>query len=144
MMPFEIGWILLSLYEYNNSFNKQHWVAVKRVLRYLKGTIDTKICYIKDENENITGYCDADFASDTYEGKSVTGYVFIMQGGAITWASKKQPIVALSTTEAEYMSIGAATQECLWLQSLEGELFKKPKSTTLFSDNQSAIHLASN
>lgn len=121
-----------------------HWAAVKRILRYLKGTANMKLEYSKDGNSDILGYCDADWASDLDERKSTTGYVFNLQGGAISWNSKKQQTVALSTTEAEYMSLSATTQEALWLKSLNNEL--EPKvidGIQMYCDNKGAINLAS-
>ena len=89
------------------------------------------------------GYCDADWASDMDERRSCTGNVFTLQGGAISWSCKRQQTVALSTTEAEYMALSAATQEVLWLQQFEHELF--PSISTpirIYCDNKSAINLA--
>lgn len=106
------------LSRYNENPGKEHWAAAKRVLRYLKGTIDMKITYTKRPIE-IQGYCDADWAGDEDERKSTTGYVFTLQGGAISWCSKRQPTVAISTTEAEFMSMTAAIQECIWLKKIE-------------------------
>ncbi|PAL11902.1 hypothetical protein B8W92_11625, partial [Moraxella osloensis] len=67
---------------------------------------------------NLVGYCDSDWAADKNDRKSVTGYVFMMAGAAITWKSKKQQTVALSSTEAEYMALGDAVKEVLWLTQL--------------------------
>lgn len=121
-----------------------HWSAVKRILRYLKGTMSLKLVYSKCSDSNVTGYCDADWGSEIDDRKSTTGYVFMHQGGAVTWNSKKQPTVALSTMEAEYMALCSATQEAIWLKQLDNELFSDAeKGTIIYSDNQSAIYLAS-
>lgn len=127
---------------FNKDPGRAHWLAAKRILRFLKGTISTKLCYSKNEVEDIFGFCDADYASDVDERKSVTGYIFKKQGGAIAWCSKKQPTVALSTTESEYMALGSAIQEALWLKGLEAELLRSTKSNILYCDNQSAALLA--
>jgi len=91
-----------------------HWQAVKRILRYLKRTKDMKLCFLNNGNNGIIGYSDANWAGDSEDKKSITGYLFITQGDAISWNSKKQPtVVFFSTTEAEYMALTSACQEAL-------------------------------
>ena len=91
---------------YNSSPTVAHFSAVKRILRYLKGTINLSLQY-KVTGQEIIGYSDADWANDLNNRHSTTGNVFVMAGGAISWLSQKQPTVALSTSEAEYMSLGS-------------------------------------
>lgn len=86
---------------FNNNPGKAQWLAVKRMLRYLKGTVEKRLTYHRDGNSEQLGYCDADFAGDSVDRRSTTGHIFILQNGAISWNSKKQHTVALSTTEAE-------------------------------------------
>ena len=94
----------------------QHWMAVKRVFRYLKGTLDHVLQYGGSSSTlQVVGYCDVDYAGDIDTQCSTTGYTFLLAGGAISWNSKKQPIVALSTTEAQYMVATHATKEAVWL-----------------------------
>ncbi|KAH9770304.1 hypothetical protein KPL71_012330 [Citrus sinensis] len=83
-----------------------HWIVVKRILRYIRGTSDVALCYGGSEF-TVKGYVDSDFAGDLDKRKSTTGYVFTLAGAAVSWVLKLQTVVALSTTEAEYM---AATQ----------------------------------
>ena len=131
------------LSKFNNNPGKIHWTAVKRLLRYMKGTSELKLEYSKQENSTLIGYCDADWANDVDERKSTTGYLFKYQGGSISWGSKKQATVALSTTEAEYMALSAASQEAIWLKSLYTELLCKSKTDVkIYCDNRSAIHLS--
>lgn len=83
-------------------------------MRYLKGTLDYKLSYKKNLQETMThGYCDADWASVEDDRRSCTGYTFLFQGGTISWNPRRQPTVALSTTEAEYMSLSACVQEAV-------------------------------
>jgi hypothetical protein len=121
-----------------------HWEAVKRIFRYLKGTRDMKLVY-GDENRDLQGWVDADGASQDHR-RAISGYVFMVDGGAVSWLSKKQEIVTLSTTEAEYVAATHAVKEAVWLHRLFGELFPPinmiNKLTTLHSDNKSAITLA--
>lgn len=98
----------------------------------------------KNEKNYVFGFCDADWATDANDRKYCTGYVFLRSGGAISWNSKRQPTVALSTTEAEYMALSAATQEAMWLKQFDDEIFGTDKMMNIFCDNQSAISLANN
>ena len=93
-----------------------HMTAAKRVLRYLKHTRDLNLAYVKNSPEAIIGYSDADWAGDMQDRRSTSGNVFLLGGGAITWSSRKQSSVALSTVEAEYMALSVATQEAVWLR----------------------------
>ena len=97
-----------------------HWKVVKWILRYLRGTSDFALCY-GYANLNCTGYVDSDFTEDLDKKRSTSGYVFSMAGGAISWKSKLQSIVALSTTEAEYIVVTHACKEVIWLKRMLGE-----------------------
>jgi hypothetical protein len=93
----------------------------------------------------LTGYADSDYAGDPDTRRSTTGYVFILAGGAVSWQSRLQPTTALSTSEAEYMSVCAATQEAIHLRRLLADLgFPQTKPTIIFEDNQGCIGLANN
>lgn len=123
-----------------------HWAALKRVYRYLRGTTDARLVYSGDSVKNPFGYVDADWASDVNDRRSITGYVFVLANGAVSWSSKKQTSVALSSTEAEYMAASAATKEAIWIRTLIRELNMMPslEPTLLLLDNQSAMSLAKN
>jgi len=123
-----------------------HWKAVKHLFRYLKGTKDLKLVYRPDNSgELFTSYCDADHAGSKDNGRSTGGYLIKMGTGAISWRSKLQPIVALSTTEAEYIAAVEAGKEVVWLRNILGELgYKFTSPSTLNCDNQSAISVAKN
>ena len=94
---------------------QSHLTAAKRILRYLKGTTYLGLSYKKCAEGNLTGYSDADWAGDMDDRYSTSGNVFFLAGGAVSWLSKKQATVALSTAEAEYVALSAATQEVIWL-----------------------------
>ena len=120
---------------------KVHWDALMRVIAYLNTTKDYWLTFGQGTNQ-LEGYSDADWASQTHR-HSISGYVFRMGDGAVTWSSKKQAIVALSSTEAEYVAQTHAAKELIWLRTILGELnspFEEP--TTLNCDNQGAIALA--
>ena len=124
---------------------QEHWKAVKRIFRYLSGTRGYGIYYQSNTGLDLTMYSDADFAGDKLTRKSTSGYVSILGGSPVTWTSQLQRVVALSTTEAEYIAAATASQEILWLRQLLsdlGELSSEP--TVLMVDNQSAIQLIKN
>ena len=126
---------------YLTKFGPVHWNAVKHVFQYLKGTIEFWLTYGHMKTE-LTGYADAD-GSMADDRRAISGYMFIIHGGAVSWSMKHQQIVSLSMTESEYMAVAHAAKEAKWLYSLIQQLFNIEMSpTTLFSDNQSAIVLA--
>ena len=117
-----------------------HWNAVKRVFRYLAGTCDLWLTY-GEAQQVLVGYADAD-GSMSEDRHVITGFAFLIDGGAVSWSSKKQEIVSLSTTESEYVAATHGMKEGLWLRSLLAKIFELfTDTTTLFSDNQSAIAL---
>lgn len=139
----DIAYIVNQLSRFNNKPTSEHWMAAKRVLRYLKATQQLKLTFKKND-ANIVGYCDADWATDTEDRRSCSGYIFTFQGAAISWCSKRQPTIALSTTEAEYMSLSTATQEAIWLKQLDEDFWPAMSEIpiTIFCDNQSAISIS--
>ena len=140
----DISYPVNFLSRYSQNPGKCHWSAVKRIFRFLKGTSHKKLTYTEVPND-IIGYCDADWACDLDERKSTSGYVFTMQGAAISWCSKKQPTVALSTTEAEYMAMTSAIQELIWLKKLSHELIPLSNNQIiLYCDNKSTIQYVTN
>jgi hypothetical protein len=120
-----------------------HWQAAKGVLRYLSGTTDYGITFGPGELE-LLGYCDADFAGDTDTRRSTTGFVFLLGGGSISWSSKRQATVAVSTTEAEYMGAAAAVKEALWLRNLLSDFGLDITPVKIYGDNQSTLKLLRN
>lgn len=124
---------------------KPHLEAVRRILRYVKGTLDFGNLYRSDVDSKVVGYCDADYAGVYDTRRSTTGYVFNLGSGATSWCSKRQPTISLSTTEAEYRAAAVAAQESIWLMKLMGDLQQPGEySVELCCDNQSAIQLAEN
>jgi hypothetical protein len=127
-----------------------HWTAAKHVLRYLKGTKNIGITYSKPESDsvtgqnNFTGYSDASFTNN-YDRTSVSGYAFTSAGGAITWGSKKQNIVSLSTTEAEYICLSDVAHEATWLHNLYTEIgYSQKEPTLVYGDNLGSLAIAEN
>lgn len=123
--------------------NNSDWNAAKRVLQYLSGTKEFKISYAPRDRWNLVGYSDSDWAGDRRTRRSTTGFIFFYAGGPVSWTSKRQDSVALSTLEAEYNALTLACQEAVWLRRLLEEL-KEPqeKPTILFEDNMGCLSFA--
>lgn len=121
-----------------------HWQGVKWVLRYIKGSVDSRLQYKKESDFVVTGYCDSDYAADLDRRRSITGYTFTVGGNIVSWRSCLQPVVALSTTEAEYIALTEATKEAVWLKELMNELGFTQGPVDIHCDSQSAIALAKN
>lgn len=126
---------------------QSHLVAAKRIMRYLKGTLDYGILFPKEDQGEIEliGFSDADWCGDRVDRRSTTGYMFKLSNAPISWCSKKQPVVALSSCEAEYIVASYAACQANWLDSLMKEIhIEMPGPVQLFVDNKSAINLAKN
>ncbi|UYV71045.1 hypothetical protein LAZ67_8001516, partial [Cordylochernes scorpioides] len=120
-----------------------HCTTVKNIFRYLKGTLHMGILFTGQDQ--LVGYSDSDFARDVDSRKSTTGYAFMMNGGTVSWASQRQPIIALSTTESEYIAACSAAKELIWIRRLlQGIGCDITKETELYIDNQAAIKLVEN
>ena len=132
---------VLSRYMANPS--TEHWIAAKGVLRYIAGTLQTGILY-GGGNSTMEGYCDSDYASDISSRRSTTGFVYILNGGAVSWNSKLQKTVAASTSEAEYMASSHAVKEALWLKMLLKDLGITTGAMKIKCDSQGALNLLKN
>ncbi|VVT44791.1 uncharacterized protein SAPINGB_P000535 [Magnusiomyces paraingens] len=133
------------LCRYMQSPKSIHMEAAKHTLRYLKGTAELGLEYRAQKVYKLVGYSDADYAQDKQDRKSFTGYVFILSGGPITWACRKQVSPASSSVESEYMSLSDASKECFWINQLLSLCkIPVPLPVTMFEDNQGCIALAQN
>uniref|UniRef100_A0AAV1T0Y1 Reverse transcriptase Ty1/copia-type domain-containing protein n=1 Tax=Peronospora matthiolae TaxID=2874970 RepID=A0AAV1T0Y1_9STRA len=123
-----------------------HWQALKRVFRYIQGTRTYGIEFQATSDDKLQGYSDADWAGDVEARRSTSGYAFVMNNGCISWRSKKQSTVALSSTEAEYMALTEAAQEAIWLKAFLHELgeMNSDEAVKIYEDNQGSIALAKN
>ncbi len=124
-----------------------HWKVVKRILRYLKGIKDLSIVYNGSLNRSITleGYYDTDWGGNQENRHSTTGFIFQICGGAVSWNSKKQPMIALSSTKAEYISATQAAKKAVWLRQLLKDMgYEQKAPTILHEDNQGCIMLSKN
>ncbi|CAL2243101.1 unnamed protein product [Prunus armeniaca] len=124
---------------------KKHMGVARRVLRYVQGTLNYGIEYVKDNYAILIGFCDANWAGSEDDSISTSGYAFSFGSGAFSWASVKQNTVALSTAEAEYVSASEATTQAIWLRFVLDDFGEmQTEATPLFCDNMSAISMAKN
>ena len=143
----DIAYTVGVLARFNFNPGWAHWLTVKHLLRHIKGTMDYSITYSPDPSqpETFITFSDADHGGCKDTGHSTGGYVVKMGTGAVSWSSKLQNIIALSTTEVEYMAAVQAGKEIKWMQNLMHELgISLPGTSTLFLDNQSVISVAKN
>lgn len=133
-LAYAVGYVSRFLSRYSH----EHWQAVKRILRYLKSTTRVGIVYRGNHNNFLlTGYSDSDYAGDLDTRRSTTGYLFCLSDGPITWCSQRQKVVALSTTESEFIAACAAAKEAIWLNRFLLDLkCSYSESVTLHVDNQ--------
>ena len=130
---------------YMSTPTELHLMAAKRILRYLQGTAGFGILYAKGGNNELIGFTDSDYAGCLEDRKSTSGYVFMLSSGAVAWSSRKQPIVTLSTTEAEFVAAAACSCQAVWMKRIMQKLgYDGSKSTTIYCDNSSAIKLSKN
>lgn len=123
----------------------QDIMDVKRTLRYLKGSEEAGISFLSsDKEESLNGYCDADYANDKSTRRSTTGYIIFFGKSPISWCTRRQPIVALSSTEAEFIAAADCVKELLYIKNLLKELLGIDVVVNLNMDNQSAMKLCKN
>ncbi|XP_062118705.1 secreted RxLR effector protein 161-like [Humulus lupulus] len=124
---------------------KPHLEAVRRMLGYVKDSINNGLLYKKGDEVKIVGYCDVDYAGDHDTRRSTTGYVFKLGSGVVSWYSKRQPTVSLSTIEAKYRAAAMAAKESTWLMQLMKDLHQSTDNAmSLYFDNHYVIRLAEN
>jgi len=140
----DITYAVNKLSSYNAKPSEFHWKCAKRILKYLKLTAKLGLTFKQSKTWNLTGYTDSDYASDLDTRKSTTGYLIQLNGNTISWNSKRQPTIATSTAEAEYMALFETTRELIWCNKLINELVKNTYDLNLACDNQSTIKLAKN
>jgi hypothetical protein len=125
---------------YMSNPGKEHWRAVQWIFSFIIGTADHCLQFGRTA-KRLIGYVDSNYAGDLDRRRSLTGYVFTVGSCAVSWKDVLQPVVALSTTEPEYMAIAEACKELIWLKGLYAKLCGVDSCINLFSDSQSAIYL---
>ena len=145
----DISFAVGVLARFNTNPGIEHWKAVKHLFRYLKGSLDYKLVYgptdSTDPSQPFITYTDADHGGNPDNGRSTGGYAILIGGGAVSWSSRLQPVVSLSTTEAEYIAAVEAGKEIIWMRNLLTEFgFKFTSPSNLLIDNNSAVTVAKN
>ena len=126
------------LSQFLDNLGEVHWESMKWIFRYLAGTKDHVLTY-REERHDLIGYTDADGASQLHR-QAISGYAFLIDGGAVPWSLKKQELITLSITKAEYVTAMHTMKECIWLQHFIGEIFPHLiTQTILHCDNQAAL-----
>jgi len=130
---------------YQSNFGEDHWTVVKSILKNLRRTKDMFLIFGGEDELVVKGYTDASFQTDKDDSASQSGFVFCLNGGAVSWKSSKQDTVADSTTEAEYIAASEAAKEVVWIRKFVSELGVVPSASSpvdLYCDNSGAIALA--
>ena len=135
--------------QFLSKFSKQpkpkHWQAVKRVLRYLKGTMSATIHYSSSDSRFLA-YCDSDWARNPSDRKSTSGFLILFHGAPLSWRVRKQNSVALSSAEAEYMAASLCVREVRWFRQVFNELHRGfgDQPIIIYTDNQPTIQMSIN
>jgi len=142
----DIYYAVVTLSRHNISPTEATWNAAKRILRYIQGTLDFCITYKSNGKYiNLTSFCDADWGNEIIDRRSISGYCFLLGDGAISWQSKKQNVVSLSSTEAEYRAVTPAIKEVTWIYRTLKDLHSSISTPIeLQEDNQGCIELSKN
>ncbi|XP_073033719.1 secreted RxLR effector protein 161-like [Primulina eburnea] len=140
----DIAYYVSCLSQYMSNPGVYHWQAVKWLLRYLTSSVKYGLkCSKSDVGVKLVGYVDSNYANDRDNRKSTTSYVFTLCGACIIWKSQLQHIVALSTTESEYVAVTEALKESIWLTGLISDIGFLEGEVVVFFDSQSGLKLAS-
>jgi len=141
----DISFVVNKLFQFMHCPTESHWIAIKRLLRYLKGTIFHGLHLHRHRNLSLHAFSDADWAGNLDDRTSTTTYVIFLGGNPISWSSKKQRSVARSSTEAEYRAIATTAAELAWIQSFLTELqFPLSCIPVIYSDNIGANYVCGN
>ena len=142
----DIAFSVNLLVRYSSAPTRRHWNGIKHILRYLRGTTDMSLFYLRESKQQLLGYAYAGYLSDPYKGRSQTGYLFNCNGTTISWRSVKQTMVATSSNHSEILAIHEASRECIWLRSMIQHIREscglssiKGDPTILFEDNVACI-----
>lgn len=130
----DIAYAVNRLSQFNNSYGSSHWTATKQVLRYLKGSMEEKLVFRKDD-WGITIYADANWRGYVIDRRSYSGYAFIISSAAVSWSLRKQSTVALLSTEPEHMCLTEARKEAFYLIELLRKLKRTDLAETVLKNN---------
>ncbi len=141
----DICFALSYLSRFQDNATDDHYAQLKRLLRYLKGTIDLKLTYTRKNDAPLVNYVDADWANDPETRRSTSGFVFMVFGNVVSWSTKRQGLVTLSTCEAEFVAACTAACEGLWMKKvLEDLKVEISLPITIYEDNLGTIMVSKN
>jgi hypothetical protein len=141
----DICYAVSILSQFMSQSRQTHWIVAKHVLRYLRGTVGYRLRYAFDVDMILQGYADADWAGSAVDWKSTSSCCFTLGSTMVSWCSRKQSSMALSTAEAEFIVLCVAVREAVWLRKLLADLFgHEMDSTSIHCDNQSCVKLSEN
>src|ERR1044072_8310952 len=140
----DITFVVVVCARYQAQPKASHLIQVKRIIKYINGTTDYGILYTHDTSSSLAGYCDADWAGSVDDRKCTSGGCFFLGINLVSWFSKKQNCVSLSTAEAEYIAAGSSCTQLLWMKQMLEEYNVRQEVMTLFCDNMSAINISKN
>jgi hypothetical protein len=140
----DLAFVASHLATFCSTYQEEHWKACLDVMRYIKSTVDASITYHKNASDEPVGFSDANYAGDIGDRKSISGYAFVYSGGMISWKSKKQPMVAHSSTESELVALDSAAREALWLTSIFKQLSRPISLPFKMFENQGTINITKN
>ena len=140
----DVSFALSMVSRHQQNPGEGHWTAVKNILKYLRNTKDRFLVYGGEKELKVTGYCDVSWQTDKDDSRSQSGWVYLLNGGAVIWKSTKQDTVADSTCESEYIASCEASKETIWMKNFIGDLGVVPTiqdPIEIFCDNESAVAL---
>jgi hypothetical protein len=140
----DIAFAVTRLAQFAANPSKEHMDKALYVCKYLAGTADYELVYDGASNKGLLAYCDSDYAGCTDTRRSITGFIVKLTNGIVSWQSHAQKTVALSSTEAEYMSLSDCSRQIVWIQSLLGEIGFMQVRTPIYGDNQGSMFIGSN
>ena len=140
----ELSYSVNKVAQFMHAPQNHHWQAVKRILRYLAGTVHHGLLLHRTSTLNVLAFADADWAADLDDRKSTTGFCVYLGSNLIAWSTHKQKCVSRSSTEAEYRVVATVLAELLWLQSLFHELHIPTSIPRIYSDNLGVVLLSVN
>ena len=146
----DLAYTVSTLSKFSSNPTDNHFSAAKRVLRYLQSSSTLSLAFIMNHKSQLEGYSDSDWAGDKDDSKSTSGYLFTLSGASICWKSRKQKLIALSSTEAEYIALTEVAKEASWLRELYMEIGSRLNiensdllgSISIHADNQASIQMA--
>src|SRR6201994_664877 len=139
----DITYAVIVMSQFMANPTEEHINKALHIVKYVKSTMNARLTYNGSGREGLLAYTDADWGADKVNRKSVTGYIVKLAGAPVSWTSRKQKTVALSSTEAEYMAMSDTARQVTWIKSLYGELGYNINGIEVYADNQGAMYIAS-